>query len=357
MKTIEKYILAEFAKLLLIAVLSFIMLFIMVDLFENMDSLMKYNVPLWASIVFFIYKIPFIISQISPVAVLIAVLLSLGILSKHGEITAIKAGGVRLLRVLLPLLATGVLISVAVLAMNETLTPAALKRVDSFRRQWFGAQGGAFGKEGMWVRTSSGIINIRQVDLKKNELHGLTLYMIEKPFTVKTRVQSKSVSWKDNEWVAPAASVWNFTEDGQAIKTEARNFKVEGLLEPEDLVNVENLQKNMGFLDLNSYIKNLEADGYDSSRYRIDLYGKLSFPLVNFIMVLVGIPFALKTGRHSGIAAGVAISIVIAFSYWVVFAVTRSLGQNGMIPPAFSAAFPDLIFFAVGTLMYGYVRQ
>ncbi|MBI5588048.1 MAG: LPS export ABC transporter permease LptG [Deltaproteobacteria bacterium] len=357
MKILERYILAEFAKLLLISVLSFMVLFIMVDLFENMDNLMKHGVPLFSSVFFFIYKVPFIMVQISPVAVLIAVLLSLGLFSRHGEITAVKAGGVRLLRVLLPLLVSGLLISIAVIIINESVTPAALKKVDAFRQQWFGIQGSAFGKEGMWVRTSRGIFNIRQIDLEKNELRGFTLYEIEKPFNLKRRIHSKVVEWKDGKWVTAGATVWNFNEKGEAAKQEVGAIEVTGLMEPGDLADVENLQKNMGFMELRRYIQGLEADGYDASRYRIDLYGKVAFPLVNFIMVLMGIPFALKTGRHGGIAVGVGLSVVIAFSYWVVFAVTRSLGQTGMIPPMLSAAFPDILFFAVGALMYGYVRQ
>jgi len=357
MKILERYILTEFAKLLLIAMLSFLVLFIMVDLFENMDNLMKHGVPLLSSVLFFAYKVPFIIVQVSPVAVLIAVLLSLGLFSKHGEITAIKAGGVRLLKVLVPLLASGLVISLAVIFVNESITPTALKKVDAFKQQWFGVQGGTFGKEGMWVRTSRGIFNIRQVDLKNNELKGVTLYEIEKPFKLKRRIESKLVKWKNDRWVASGATAWDFSDTGDVARKQTGTIELPDLMEPEDLADVENLQKNMGFMELRKYIQGLEADGYEASRYKIDLYGKITFPLVNFIMVLVGIPFALKTGRHGGIAVGIGLSVLIAFSYWVVFAVTKSLGQAGMVPPMLSAAFPDILFFAVGALLYGYVRQ
>lgn len=357
MKTLERYILTEFSKLLLISVLAFILLFIMVDLFENMDNLMKHQVPFLASVIFFVYKIPFIIGQISPVAVLVAVLLSLGILAKHGEITAMKAGGIHLLRALSPLLAAGLAISIAVILVNESVTPSALKKIDTFRRQWFGVQGSSFGKEGLWLRTSKGIYNIRQINLDKRQLFGITYYEIEKPFEVKSKIISKSAIWQNGRWVTPDAAVWTFTPQGEADKAEAKDLSLEGLLKPEDLANVENLQKNMNYNELNRYIKGLEQDGYEASKYKIDLYGKLSFPLVNFIMVLVGIPFALKTGRHSGIATGIGISVVIAFSYWVVFALTRSLGQSGLIPPMTAAFFPDVLFFAVGALMFGYVKQ
>lgn len=356
MRLVQKYILSEFLKLLAIALGAFVVLFLMVDLFENIDLLMKHNVPIAASIKFFAWKLPFIVGQVSPVAVLVASLVSLGLLSKHGEITAMKAGGIRLLRAVGPLLFAGLVISAIVILMNEYVTPAALKKTDSFRQQWFGIQGGSFGKEGVWVRTQRGIFNVRQVDLGRQRLYGLTLYEIEKPFVVRERIYSRSVVWKDERWVADEAIVWRFS-NGDVKREEVRSLEVREFIKPEDLPNVENLQKNMSLGELHDYVKSLDADGYDSSKYRIDLYGKISFPLVNFVMLLMGIPFALKTGRYSGIATGVGLSVVIAFSYWIVYAVTRSLGLSALIPPIMAAAFPDVLFFAIGALMFGYVKE
>jgi lipopolysaccharide export system permease protein len=357
MKILEKHILSEFLRLLVMALAGFIVLFITVDLFENVDTLMAHKVPLLASFVFFIYKLPFIIGQVSPVAVLVAVLLSLGILSKHGEITAMKAGGVRLLRTIAPLLAAGLIISLSIILMNEYVTPAAQRKVDTFKKQWFGVQGGTFGKEGLWVKSDGGILNVRHIDFRKNALYGITYYELRKPFAVTGRVETPYAFWKDGRWVADVAAVWTFTQEGEARADAREQFVLQGLADPEDLVNLENFQQNMSFVELNYYIGELYKDGYETTKYTIDLWSKISFPLVNFIMVLVGIPFALKTGRHSGIAAGVGLSIVIAFSYWMVYALTRSLGQGGMVPPLMAAFFPDILFLAIGSLMYGYVKQ
>lgn len=357
MKILERHVLNEFLRIMLMALTGFIVLFVTVDLFENVDTLIERKVPPLASFIFFIYKLPFIIGQVAPVAVLVGVLLSLGILSKHGEITAMKAGGVKLLKAVYPLLLAGLVISLCVILMNEYLTPVAQKRVDSFKKQWFGVQGGTFGKEGLWVKSDGGILNIRHIDFRENALYGITYYELTKPFDVEGRVEAKSATWAEDRWVAEAATVWTFTKEGEALAQRTDELVLHGLSKPEDLVNLENFQQNMSFLELSDYIGELEEDGYDTAKYRIDLWSKVSFPLVNFIMALVGIPFALKTGRHSGIAAGVGISIVIAFSYWMVYALTRSLGHGGMLPPVVAAFFPDVLFLAIGSLMYGFVRQ
>jgi len=357
MKTLQKYILSEFLKLLAIAAAGFLVVFITVDLFENMDNLIKHKVPFFAAFSFFLYKVPFILVQIAPIAVLVATLISLGLFSKHGEVTAMKAGGVRILKAVTPILTAGLVISLGVILINEYVSPAATKKSDIFRKKWFGAQEGTFGREGLWVKTESGILNVKHVDFTHNTLNGVTYFIIEKPFKLTSRIHSRSAAWRNDRWIAESATVWKFTPGGEAQKQIQAGFTFTDLSEPEELVNLENFQQNMSFNDLREYVNDLEDEGYEATKYKIDLWGKLTFPLVNFIMVLVGIPFALKTGRYSGIASGVGLSIIIAFSYWGVYALTRSLGQSQMLPPLVAAFFPDILFLAIGALMLGYVKE
>lgn len=357
MKTLSKYIVSEFLKLLAIAVVAFIVLFIMIDLFENMNNIMKNNVPLWPAATFFIYRIPFIVGQVAPIAVLLSVLLTLGILARHGEITAIKAGGIRLLGAFVPLFITGAIISAGVFMLNEYVAPITLRKADAFRRAWFSAQKRSFGAEGIWLRTDSGVVNIRQADFRKKELHGVTVFTIARPFVIAGRMFAREAVWKNGGWVADEAVVWAFGKDGRVVKTREKGVVVDGLYPPEELSGVEDIQKNMNLSELRRYVKNLEAEGYEAFKYKTDLYGRAAFPLVSFIMVFVGVPFALKTGRHSGIAAGIGLSVAIAFSYWVIFAMSKSLGSNGVVPPVVAAFFPDVLFLAAGAFMLGYVKE
>lgn len=359
MKTLERYILTEFLSLLAISIASFIVLFVMVDVFENMDTLVRNSVPIVPSIKFFLYKIPFIISQVSPISVLLAVLLSLGILSGKGELTAVKAGGIRLLRAFIPLFAAGAVISLAMMLINESIAPVAMRKAEGIKMAWLSpGEISSFGKEGLWTRTRDSIFNIREFDLKESVLNGVTAYVIEKPsFRIKRRIHSRRAVWKDNSWVAEKASVWDFPAAGGVERSTVEGLGLEGLWDPEALAGVEDIRKVMGFSELRGYVKNLESEGYEASAYKTDLYGRLTFPFINLIMVFVGIPFALKTGRHGGIAAGVALSVVIGFSYWVVFAAAKSLGGAGVVPPLLAASFPDALFLAAGALMLGYVRE
>jgi lipopolysaccharide export system permease protein len=356
-KVLKKHILKEFISVLWITMLAFVTLFLMVDIVEKVDDLIEHNVPLWTGFNYFLYKIPFIFCQVSPVAVLLAVLISLGILNKYGEITSIKAGGISLLSVLSPLLVSGFLISALVTTINESVTPVTNKLVDAIERKWFkGIEKISFGREGLWLKSNKGIYNIREIDLEKNILRGVTFYKLD-GFRLEGRVHARKVEWEDGRWVAKESTGLTFLEGSvvDVYRKEETVFK--GLEGPEDLIIFEKSYEDMSFKELKHYIRGLEKENYNTDRYRVELYGKFSFPLVNFIMVLVGIPFALRTGRRGGIAVSVGLSIVIAFSYWIIFGVAKSLGQSGILPPLVAATFPDVLFFAIGALMFGYVRQ
>ncbi len=356
MKIIERHLLSEFLKIFFMALASFVAVFLMVEVFEGMDNLMKHRVPFMQGAGYFLYKVPFIAGQTAPIAALVATLLTLGILNKHGELTALRAGGIRLIRAFMPILVCGLALSVALIVINESITPVALKKVESFRAAWFNVRGG-FGKSGVWLRTPGGLLNVRHVDIREQRLEGLTLFTLEKPFAPSGRINARNAVWENGGWVAKDAEVWDFPAGGVAKRRTASGLPLPGIPAPEEISAAEGLLKNMGFMELKRYIEGVEAEGYNASKYRIDLYAKLTFPLVCFIMVLVGIPFALKTGRHGGIASGVGLSIVIAFGFWVVFAISRSLGTNGVIPPLVAAIFPDALFLAIGAFMIGYIRE
>ncbi|MEE9613544.1 MAG: LPS export ABC transporter permease LptG [Thermodesulfobacteriota bacterium] len=363
MKLLQRYILGEFLKLLTLTTLAFITIFMLVDVVEKVDDLIEHGVPFGTGARFFLYKIPFILCQVAPISVLLAVLLSLGILNRHGEIMAIKAGGVGIVRALSPLFAAGAVATVLVFFVSESIVPTTNRLVDSIEGKWLRGEEetGVFGESGLWLRSGGRIYNIREVDRERKTLHGITAYGIEKT-GIRSRVFAREAAWQaeEGQWIAEEATLRSFPAGGRGAGAEekaAKGFPLEGLKGPEELLGAETSHERMSLTELRRYVHGLEAEGYDARRYRVDLYGKLFFPLVNFIMVLVAVPFALRTGRHGGIAAGVALSVAIGFSYWVVFGISRALGQSGMLPAIVAASFPDVLFLAVGVLMFGYIRQ
>ena len=115
-------------------------------------------------------------------------------------------------------------------------------------------------------------------------------------------------------------------------------------------------QSCKGSLSL-SYITKLKGEGFNATRYVVELYSKTAIPFVNFIMCLIAIPFALRSSRSSGIVMGVGVSIIIAFSYWIILSFGISLGKGSVLPPIFAAWLANIIFSAAGAVMLISTRQ
>ena len=360
MKTLKKHILLEFLKVFTLTLAAFLTIFMLVEAVEKGDDLLEHGVPLRAALGYFIFKAPVILEMVMPVALLLSVLLTLGVLNRHGEVTAIKAGGVSISSALSPLFACGLVLSVLALLATEFVTPIAKNVVASIEDKWLKGETARFGSGGLWLRSGNSFQNIRRVDRAGPEgaaIEGIVIYEFERPFNLKTKTLARRAEWKDSAWVAPSAELWSYTPGSAPLKEEKNDLVLPGLPPPEELLGAEKSIEDMSFTELSAYIRGLNKEGYDTSRYRVELYTKVTMPFLNFIMVLLAVPFALRSGRNSGIAGGVVVSVAIAFTYWIVLGMAKSLGSSGILPPFIAALLPDAVFLALGVLLFGYVKQ
>jgi lipopolysaccharide export system permease protein len=358
MKVLDRYMFKEFLKIFTMTVLSFLSLYLLVDIFELIDDLLEHHVPLSISVQMFIYKTPDIFYQISPVAVLMATLLTMGILSRHSEITAVKAGGISIIRCIVPLLLCGLLISVMNIILNETVIPITNKRTESIKREWFEkSPTKIFNQNSVWFRDTNGIYTVRYMDTKAKVVKGFTMYNLDLSFNLKTKLHADELIWTDDRWLITSGLLWRFSEKEGIKATKINNVPLQMLGGPEEIGRAEANPKEMSFSVLYRYIVNLKKEGYEIKKYLVDLYSKTSFPFVNLIMVLLGIPFSLTSGKRSGLALGVTVTVLIGFSYWIVFGINMSLGYSGVIPPLVASWFTNIIFGAIGLLMLSHVRH
>jgi len=111
----------------------------------------------------------------------------------------------------------------------------------------------------------------------------------------------------------------------------------------------------MTYLELKDYIEGLQQGGFEVDHLKTELYTKLSFPFVSFIMPILGIPFAFTIGRK-GALYGIAAGVLLGIFYWGAFGVFGVLGSNGLLSPLLAAWGPNLVFGAGGALLLSAVR-
>jgi lipopolysaccharide export system permease protein len=180
-------------------------------------------------------------------------------------------------------------------------------------------------------------------------MQGVTWFTVSRPFQLARRVDAEKAIWQDGEWVFYDA-VERVFQSGELIETtrsDQRNIALQEI--PEDFhVVIRTQAEEMPFYKLRRYIKKIESEGYDSTPYRVELHKKVSYPFLNIITAFLGIPFALRLPRIGGLAAAAGMSLVLGFTYWVLFAATVSIGQAGLLPPFVAAWAANILFGALG---------
>jgi lipopolysaccharide export system permease protein len=359
-RTLQRYVVREYLKVFGLTLSGLILIYIVVLFFQRVDDFIKYRAPSYLIFEYLLYKIPEVTFQWTlPYAVLLATLLTLGMLSRHSEITAMKAGGISLYRITFPLLFLAFIVSLLSFLGNEYLVPICNQKgqylisvqVRKLRPSSF------FKNYKIWYHSDHRIFNIQLLDPVKKILKGFTLYQFDDHFRCLQRIDAREARWKDGRWRLHDGAVRDFDESGSIRMTSFEEMEYAMPEQWDSFQTIERKSKEMSYSELRTYIQKIQSAGYDATRYLVDLYAKYSYPLLNVIMVLIGVPFALKTGRSGGVALSIGVSVMIGFAYGVTFYVFLSFGKSGILPPLLSAWTPTLLFGLAGIFTLMSVRQ
>jgi lipopolysaccharide export system permease protein len=359
-RTLHRYVIREFLKILGLSLSSLTLIYVVVLFFQKMNVFSKNNAPFHLIFVYLLYKIPEVtIEWILPYAILLATLLTLGTFSRHSEITAMKAGGVSLYRITFPLVLIALLISFISFLGNEYLVPITYHKTRylldvQVRKE---KPAGSFKNYKIWYRSDHGIMNIQLLDPHQKVLKGFTLYQFDDHFQCTKRIDAREVKWVEGRWWFYDGTVRDFGEGGSTEIVPFEKMEYDLGEDWESLRRIGRYSEEMSYGELWSYIQKIQASGYDATRYLVDLYSKLSTPLLNLIMVLIGIPFALKTSRSGGVALSIGISVMIGFAYAVIFYIFISFGKSGVLSPFLSCWTPTLLFGLAGIFTLMSIRQ
>jgi lipopolysaccharide export system permease protein len=359
-RILYRYIIREYLKIFALSLSSLILIYLVVLFFQKMNLFNRYQAPFSLMFEYLLYKIPEATFQWTiPYAALLSTLLTLGTLSRYSEITAFKAGGISLYRITFPLIFIVLVISFLSFLGNDYLVPFTNQKTRylldvKVRKE---PPTSFFKNYKIWYRSDHRIFNIQLLDPKQKALKGFTLYEFNDQFRCVQRIDANEARWVGGKWRFYRGSVRHFDENGSIQMTSFEKMDFPMKENWESFQNSESDSDEMNYADLRAYIQKIQASGYDATRYLVALYSKLSYPLSNLIMVLIGIPFALKTGRSGGVALSIGMSVLIGFLYGILFYVFISLGNAGVLPPILASWSPTILFGLAGVLTLTSIRQ
>ena len=352
MRTLDRYLSREFLTYLALGLVGFITIFVVVDIFEKIDVFLDHSAPALLVLRFYLYRTPEVVVQVLPVALLLATFLSLGQLNKFGELTAMRAVGLSLLRILTPVFAIAAGAAAGALLLSEAVVPRANRERDRIydqQIQQLRPPDVAERADVTYLGSGGHIFYMRLYVVNERRMHEVSLQEFRRGELIR-RVDAAEATWDGRGWVFSSGFLRDFGGGRESVRPFNR-MRVEGIAEkPEDFAKESRRPGEMSYPELRAYVERLRASGGRVSNYLVDLHLKIAFPLVNFVVVLIGAAVATRLRMQSA-ALGFGLSVTIAFLYYALMRAGQALGHNGALPPYLAAWLGDLVFGVVGAVM------
>jgi LPS export ABC transporter permease LptF/LPS export ABC transporter permease LptG len=326
-----------------------------VDLLQTLDRFLRVKPPFTTIVEHFVYRLPGELYKGLPMIVLIATVFLFLSLTRQRELDAFKAAGISLYRASLPILLVAGAISVLAVAFQEIVLPDINAKSEEVDRVKIRGQLPRHlqRQTQIWYRSSdTRFFRMALLDPVGKSMEGLTVLDISRDFRMEERLDARAAQWSTEGWQLTDGV---FRRVGPQNRVTSEMFDSRLLAMPEhidDFIQLQNAPDTMSFLELRAYVARLRDGGHRVTRYLVQLYSKLSFPLVHVIMALVAIPFALVSPRSGGRAMGIGVAIVIAVGYWVVHSVALAFAQADLLPAALAAWTANIVFAGIGTALF-----
>jgi LPS export ABC transporter permease LptF/LPS export ABC transporter permease LptG len=356
-RLLDLYILRRFFSYFVLLMATFVFLFETFTFFELLDDIARQRVPFLTVVDYFRYLAPYLLYQLAPLGALVAVLVTLGMMSKNNEIVAIKASGISLYRLVVPLLLAGMALAATMVVLDDTYLPYANQRQDALRNLIKGKPPQTYTHPQRWIfGENEKIYNYDLFDPVQKLFGGLSVLEIDPTtFQLHRRIFASRARWSESQkvWVLEGGWVRDF-RDGTIVRYDRLPpvTSLPELTEPPSYFNREVRQAfQMSWRELSTYINGLHRAGFDVSALTVQWHRKLAFPLIAPVSMLLAIPFAFLVGTRGAIG-GVALGVGIGIGYWSLAELLQAMGGVGQLPPLLAGWSPDIIFFFLGLYFF-----
>lgn len=359
MTILSRYIALTWLRLLALCLGSFVSVYLVLDMMDKIPRFLRAGGAAVAILRFFVCKLPEMVGQTAPFSILMATLLTLGVLSRNSEIIAMRSCGVSLPRISLPMLVLGLISSLLLLGNAELIVPKSYERMEQIERVEIKKQGvnAVFKRNNIWFRSDSRIMQAHLFDPQTRTLRGVIVWTLDNSMNPLSRIDAESADYRDGLWTLRTVEVKKFSKEQVLDQQKLPSMDMALNLKVDDLRVLDNNADNLSYGKLKEYADNLQSGGYKAFRYQTMMHTKFAAPFAAFVMVILGIPFALRSSRSGGMALGIGTSIGIGFAYFVVNAVLLSYGRSGVLPPLVAAWGANFLFVLSGIWLAMTVRN
>ncbi|MCX6354283.1 MAG: LptF/LptG family permease [Candidatus Aureabacteria bacterium] len=351
MRILDRYFIREFLIPLCLCLAAFFLVYIIYDLSAHLDDYIEYKIPIAELAAYYVIQLPMVMVQLIPLSILLAIVYSIGLMSRHSEITAMRAAGISIYRIMKPFLGVGIIFTLLLLYLNEEFAPRAYSKSERLIEEYSHKQEKqqlrsiAFFNPlaertwmGQWIPGEGTLNNITIRNLHNRQ--------------VAEKISAQKASYLDGEWWLFDGAIQEYDARGRIRGKEdtfsKRRFPFNE--KPEDFLSSQKDSLSMNYRELSQNMAFYPPNSDIYGRKLVDLHYKIALPFVAITIVLLAVPLAMRAS-HGGAAGSAGMSIALGISYYAFLMVSLAMGRGGHLPAWFASWLPNLLFSSVGAVL------
>jgi lipopolysaccharide export system permease protein len=362
MPILFRYLLREYAKIFTMCFSGLMTIYLVIDFFEKVRRFLRYDASWLDVLTYFLLKAPAISFQIAPLAILMATLLTFGLLSRGHEITAMRSCGISLLWITFPFIAFAAGISLVLLLFSSTVIPLAASKSEEIRTTRIEKKlpAAAVKLKQPWTRVGpDSLMHVTSVSVGGDLLGSVRFFQFDPNFQLVEVTEADEARFRDSTWTLYQGRHRRFSPDGTVSTTTFDRQPIVMTLIPDDFTTwLAGDSELMTFHDIRAYSRRRLQQGSQAARLTIDYYSRIAFPFVTVVMALVGIALSLRRSgaRGGSMAMGIGQALAVGFCYWTTHSIAIALGRGGVLTPLIAAWMANGLFMSFGLYLMFKVR-
>lgn len=351
---LHRYILKQFFIYIIMVAAALVAIYQLIDFFEKIDNFNDHGIAIHIALKFFFLNTPFILDLFEPILILLAGIITLGILNNSNELRALKACGIPQMRILKPIIAGAVLVSVLFLILAQWLLPKTISATNAI---WYEkVQGkvplGIYREGRYYYQGKEGFYSFEWPETKTFSFHNFSYSRWNREFHLQFMLSADNCEWSEKGWIFHNGQIQTRQENGSYAYKIFSDFTMNLPEKPEQFFVPEYRSAELSLTGL-YHDAHIQKSTEETTTAWANFFGRLSYILLGLPLLFLGLPVLLlsfqKWGRDLAIA--IPASCILAFIAWGIWGALQSLAKAGYFPPLLAASVVHVIFSATGIFL------
>lgn len=358
MRLTDRYILRNFFAMLWVVVFGVAGIYVLADVFGRLDEFMGTTSPVLMASMYYLYAIPRILTLLYPMAVLLAGLLTIMLMTRHNEVLAMRSTGMSPASFIRPFLVAGMAISLIVAACQVSLVPTASAKADyilqvEIRKK---TPRGIMHGNRLYYRGRNSIWSTEIESPDGSVLRNVQWMLFDREYEIKASVQAEKAVYTQDEW--NFINGFLIRNPGDNNSSSARHFETLSIAPPElpeDFVGIRKPPEETDLVALWHTIRRMRQAGYTADEHKTQFWSRLLYPMLGFTLLLAGLPLVMAK-EAGGMVTGLGLGLAMGFMTWSGWNFAVTLAKTGMVPALAAVLFIHGVLSVAGGVLFRRVK-